>query len=91
VDIENFVRTHAPRVIVYDVAPPYEADWALLQHIRSFEALSRCRFVLTSPNVAHVHRLAGRDEQIYEIVGKPHDIGEFVGAVLQAVKARPTT
>jgi CheY-like chemotaxis protein len=90
-DVDAFMRQHNPRVIVYDIAPPYASDWALLQHIRSFESLRHCRFVLTSPNVAHVRGMVGRDEQVYEIIGKPHDIGEFVGAVLQAVKARPTS
>lgn len=88
-DLDAFMRQHNPQVIVYDIAPPYESDWAMLQHIRSFESLAPCRFVLTSPNVAHVRGLVGRDERVYEIIGKPHDIGEFVGAVLQAVKARP--
>jgi DNA-binding NtrC family response regulator len=89
-DVDAFMRQHSPQVIVYDIAPPYESDWALLEHIRSFQAIEHCKFVLTSPNVAHVRGLVGRDERVYEIIGKPHDIGEFVGAVLQAVKARPT-
>ena len=91
VDIDAYMRQHKPKVVVYDLAPPYLSDWALLQHIRSFESLKRCRFVLTSPNVAHVRGLVGHDERVYEIIGKPHDIGEFVGAVLQAIKARPIT
>ena len=91
IDVDAFVRQHRPRVIVYDIAPPYHSDWALLEHIRSFPALRDCRYVLTSPNVAHVQQLVGEDERVYEIIGKPHDIGQFVGAVLQAVKARPVT
>jgi DNA-binding NtrC family response regulator len=89
VNLDAFMRVHNPEVIVYDIAPPYASDWALLEHIRSFDALQRCRYVLTSPNVAQVRALVGRDERVYEIIGKPHDIGEFVGAVLQAVNARP--
>ena len=91
VDVDAFIRQHDPQVIVYDIAPPYESDWALLEHIRSFKGLEHCKFVLTSPNVAHVRGLVGRDERVHEIVGKPHDIGEFVGAVLQALKAGPTS
>jgi DNA-binding response OmpR family regulator len=90
VDLVAFMRAHTPRVIVYDVAPPYEADWALFQHVRGIDTIKHCVYVLTSPNAEQVHRLVGRDQQVYEIIGKPHDIGEFVGAVLQAVKARPT-
>ena len=29
IDLEAFIRQHDPRVIVYDIAPPYDANWAL--------------------------------------------------------------
>ena len=41
-------------------------------------------------NVKHVEGLAGRDERIYEVVGKPHDLDEIVRAAKEAVRARPT-
>ncbi len=91
VDLDAFVRQHRPTVITYDLAPPYEADYALLRHIRTFPAVASCRFVLTSPNVFQLRGLlASEDEaRVLEIIGKPHDIGEYVGAVLQAAQAGP--
>jgi hypothetical protein len=88
IDVEAFARQHQPCVVTYDIAPPYEADYALFTHIRRFPALAGCRFVLTSPNVQHLKTLLPPDElpHVHEIVGKPHDLGEYVGAVLQAVK-----
>jgi len=88
VDVEAFVRQHQPCVVTYDIAPPYDADYALFRHIRQFPALSGCRFVLTSPNVHHLKTLLPPDElpHVHEIIGKPHDLGEYVGAVLQAVR-----
>jgi CheY-like chemotaxis protein len=91
VDLEAFVRQHRPAVITYDIAPPYASDYALLRHIRTFPQVASCPFVLTSPNVAQLRGLLQADEQqsVHEIVGKPHDIGEYVGAVMRAARFRP--
>ena len=48
------------------------------------------RFVITSVNVAHVERLLGRDEHVYEVVERPLDLDRIVTAVKEAVRARPT-
>jgi DNA-binding response OmpR family regulator len=90
VDLEAFIRQHQPGAVIYDVAPPYEPNWQLYQHLRATPAFAHCRFVVTSTNAEHVRKLAGRDERIYEIVGKPYDLGEVVQAVKEALRARPT-
>ena len=88
VDLEAFVRAHAPAVIVYDIAPPYERNWEFLQHLRA-TVLKAYPFVLTAPNVAQVERLVDRaDERVYEVVGQPHDLDQIVRAVKEASKAR---
>jgi DNA-binding response OmpR family regulator len=91
VDLERFVAQHRPRVIVYDVAPPYENNWQLFQHIRAMPVMKDVQFVLTSTNARQVEQYAkGNSLRIYEIVGKPFDLGEVVAAVREALKARPT-
>jgi CheY-like chemotaxis protein len=50
IDLEAFVRQHRPRVILYDLAPPYETNFRLFEHIRSMPALEDAQFVLTSMN-----------------------------------------
>jgi NAD-dependent SIR2 family protein deacetylase len=37
----------------------------------------RRKFVITSTNVDHVRQVAGSDERVIEIVGKPYDLGEL--------------
>src|SRR5688500_15821793 len=59
-DLEEFIKTHQPRVIIYDLAPPYDRAWNFLQHIRDLPALRPLHFVLTSANVAPVREFAGR-------------------------------
>jgi hypothetical protein len=86
-DIDQFLRTHQPRVIVYDIAPPYDRNWAFLQHLRH-TVMRGYRFVLTTMNPAHVERMVGRDERIYEVVGRPDDLGQIVQATREALRAR---
>ena len=90
VDLEHLVRQHQPRVIVYDIAPPYEPNWHLFQHIAAMPIMAGRQFVITSMNVRHVEGLAGPQQHVYEIVGKPFDVGQIVQAVREAVRARPT-
>jgi CheY-like chemotaxis protein len=88
-DVEAFLRVHRPAVIVYDIAAPYERNWAYLQHLRS-TALKDYRLVLTSPNAERVAQLVGRDAQVYEVVGKHEDLAEIVRATKEAARARST-
>src|SRR5689334_11088924 len=57
-DIDRFLTDHDARVLVYDVAPPYDENWAFLQQLRSRPIMAGRRFVLTSPNAHHVEELA---------------------------------
>jgi DNA-binding NtrC family response regulator len=89
VDLEAFIRQHDPRVIVYDIAPPYDANWALFQHISRMAVMRGREYVVTSANSKHVESLAS-GQPVYEIVGKPYDLDRLVHAVKEASRARPT-
>src|SRR4051812_38995275 len=88
VDIEAFLQQHDPQVVIYDIAPPYDANWQLFKHISEMNAMRDRQIVLTSSNAHQVERLAGRHEKIYEIVGKPLDLDQIVKAVKEAAHAR---
>jgi DNA-binding NtrC family response regulator len=85
IDFEQFVRSHQPAVIIYDIPPPYERQWAFLKHMRRLPLLEGVPFVLTTTNVTHLREIVGPDERIYEIVGKPYDLDQIVDAVRRAV------
>ena len=90
IDLLAFIEQHDPKVIVYDVAPPYDRNWTFLEHLRSRPALKGRQFVLMTTNIARVREVVGTAENVYEIVGKPFDLDQIVKAVKEASRARST-
>jgi DNA-binding response OmpR family regulator len=90
VNLTEFIGQLDPKVVVYDIAPPYGPNWTLFERVRSLDIMKGRQFVLTSPNPKNVETLVGRDEQVYEVVGKPLDLDLIVQAVKEALRARPT-
>jgi DNA-binding response OmpR family regulator len=88
VDIEAMVRQYQPRLIIYDIALPYDKNWRQFLTISSIPALSGVDFILTTTNARHVKEVAGQDQTVYEIVGKPYDLDVLVQAVKDAVERR---
>ncbi len=86
VDLASFLQQTNPAVVVYDVAPPYDGNWALFQALLANSPLQRYRYVITSTNPPYVQRLAG-DVHVHEVIGKPYDLDEIVLAVQAAVAA----
>jgi CheY-like chemotaxis protein len=91
VDLEQFVGHHRPEVVLYDIAPPYERQWAFLNHMRRIPILQDIPFVLTSTNSARVRELAKADEKIYEIIGKPYDLQDILTAVKRSLAGGAAT
>ena len=85
--LERDIVEHDPRVLIYDLAPPYDKSWTFLQHIRRHPSMKDRSFVLTSTNPQRVLEVAteAKEEPIHEIIGKPYDLKEIVSAVKQAL------
>ena len=87
-DLAAFLRQHQPQVAVWDIAIPYEENWAFFQSVQQGEVGQACRFVLTTTNKAVLERLVG-PTPAQELVGKPYDIDELVTAVRRALDVPP--
>lgn len=85
IDIESMVEQHKPKLVIYDIAPPYDRNWRLFEHIKSLPVLKGVNFMVTTTNARQVREIAGPSQEVYEIVGKPYDLGLIVQAVKDAV------
>jgi CheY-like chemotaxis protein len=85
IDIEMLMKQHQPKLVIYDVAPPYDRNWRLFLHFKSMPALKGVNFMVTTTNARQVREIAGPDQEIYEIVGKPYDLGVIVQAVKDTI------
>jgi len=87
VSLDDYVAEHDPKVVVFDLAPPYDRSWLFLQHVRNQPSMKGRPFVLTSTNPRRVAEIAraSNEEPIHEIIGKPYDLQEIVSAVKSAV------
>jgi CheY-like chemotaxis protein len=83
-DLIDFVNHHTPSVILYDISPPYDANWRFLRLVRSSESLKKHQFVLTTTNKPALEQLVGETEAL-EIIGKPYDLRQVVDAVRTAL------
>ena len=86
-DVNAMMARHDPGVVVYDIGPPYEENWAMFQQLRSTSMRDR-RFVITSANPARVEQLTAHDERIFEVVDRPFDPDNVVQAVKETARAR---
>lgn len=86
-DFPEYLRQHDPAVLVYDVSIPYEKNWTFLRLLLDSESMRGRKVVLTTTNKKRLEELVGPTDA-YEIVGKPYDLDQIVGAV-KAVIGQP--
>jgi DNA-binding response OmpR family regulator len=86
-ELAAFFASHDPRVVVWDVAVPYEENWHYCQQAQQLPAAQGRRFVLTTTNAHALARLVGAQVPAMEILGKPFDLAQLHAAVAQALSA----
>ncbi len=78
-DILSFLNKYQPKVIIYDIALPYEENWQFFNYVRGI-VHKDCRFVLVTTNKKVLDHLTGEGEA-FEVIGKPFDLDTLLEAV----------
>ena len=85
-DLLAFLERTDPDVILYDLSPPYEKNWAYLETMRQHPAFARPALVITTTNQRAVQKLVSLP--VVEIFAKPYDLDVLTSAVRTALTAR---
>ena len=84
-DLGQLIRQHAPKAVIYDVAPPYLRNWRFFEHLRS-SLLAGLPVELTSTNTAITKSISGTDEDVYEVLETPSELQKILSAVRRATE-----
>ena len=78
-DIARFFEDRNPRVVIYDVAPPFMLNWQFFQVLSTHSAMVGRKVILTTNNAAACKECCGIDA--LQIVGSDADLGALVQRV----------
>jgi DNA-binding response OmpR family regulator len=79
----DYVQRNKPKIIIFDIAPPYEENWNYFKLVHKIKEAEHIPFIITTTNTQVLKKITGAKEPI-EIVGKPFDLNEIVDAVKKA-------
>jgi DNA-binding NtrC family response regulator len=86
VDFLGYMARHDPEAIIWNIAPPYERNWAFFKLLRRIGPLEDRAVVLTTTDKARVDNLVAQDPSPrIEVLGKPYGPELVVAAVKRAI------
>ena len=86
VDFGRYLEQHDPQVVIIDISPPYEQNWAFFRTLRDHQAMRGRGLVLTTTNKDRLDEVVGQDSHAIEVVGKPYDLDRIMSAITGAVQ-----
>lgn len=83
-DLATFLRSYDPGVVLWDIAIPYDENWAFFTRMRQSPEGQGRRYIITTTNKRVLASVVGETEA-REIIGKPYDLEALVDAVRRAL------
>jgi DNA-binding response OmpR family regulator len=85
-DFGAFLDKHNPSVVIYDIAIPYEENWAFLQTLREHHETQRTSFVVTTVNHRVLTERVGPNEAIELQGGHADDLDPLLDVIRGLVR-----
>lgn len=85
VDFDRYLARHEPDVVIIDISPPYDENWAFFRTMRDGPAMAGRGLVLTTTNKERLDETVGGESGAIEIVGKPYDLARIEQAIRTAM------
>ncbi len=85
-DLVDFLETHDPQVIVYDLPRPFEKHWNFLRLLKQTAGLKKRTWILTTIDKAALDAAVGASGVIEVILGEPYGVDDVVDAVHHALR-----
>jgi len=85
-DFLQMLEGRDPRVVIWDVSPPYDQNWTFLKLVRSSRAMDERTVIVTTTNKPALERFVGPTDAI-EIFTKPYDVDVLIESMSRLVKA----
>jgi DNA-binding response OmpR family regulator len=86
IDFAQYLCEHDPHVVIIDISPPYEQNWAFFRTLRDDYAMLGRGLVLTTTNKNRLDEGVGHDSLAIEVVGKPYDLQQVMTAITGALE-----
>jgi DNA-binding response OmpR family regulator len=83
VNFTHYLEKHNPEVVIFDLSPPYDANWQFFKTMRDAEEMGDRGSVLTTTNKNRLDEVSGMDSHALEVVGRPKDL-LLLGAAIAA-------
>jgi CheY-like chemotaxis protein len=86
IQVEQFISSIKPDVVIYDVALPYFSSWDLLAAIRELPSMKSQKFVVTTPNKKQLDRAVKRPTPAVELTGQQADMERLLKLVARVAE-----